>query len=467
MKKIWTITLLVLLGIIAIIPMVLSLFKGNVYCDEGYYLSIVDSIGKGYIPYTTMSLGYPPLWFYILAGFKLIFHIPDGLYEPYLIIHYFTVFGCVCIIYRIVNTYIPNKVICYLSSIFFLLSSHWLRGNYVLLEIPSILFGLLSLYVILRKSNFKLINNIFAGFFASCACLCKQYGIGFLLLDIFMLSHNKTKKDIVPLLLGASIPIMLSFVLWGKSFGQIWISDYGAINTDANLRQELLGKIKQIGWGISYLILMIFPGILLCGFTFRYKIDKEKHTILLLSIFGITGFLLQFFFNRSLHYFLYLLPFVCILFGIFVEWAHNQNKMLKYISICLLSLSFVGGIVHTYYRVVLKIYLTGQDRSGYYAVGKEIKDALPNGSTVYFPFEYGPYEQYFFSGFLPPNIEHIGYSFGPLGLSEHERKLQASSADFIIIRKDANVYDELLLNEIKSRAETSLSDVYMLVYSKK
>ena len=77
------------IGIITtLIPIIGSLVNGILHVDEPILLVEMERIAEGYVPYVDMHLNYPPLWFYLMAGFKHLFHIPYGNYFFYHLIHY-------------------------------------------------------------------------------------------------------------------------------------------------------------------------------------------------------------------------------------------------------------------------------------------------------------------------------------------------------------------------------------------
>ena len=80
----WT---LVFAGTIsALVPIILSFWKA-VWVDPAVILVEMERIAEGYVPYKTMHLNYPPLWFYMMVGLKKLFGIPYGCYNFYLSVH--------------------------------------------------------------------------------------------------------------------------------------------------------------------------------------------------------------------------------------------------------------------------------------------------------------------------------------------------------------------------------------------
>ena len=73
------------LGVILVLaPMIISLFRGEIYCDSAYYICHAQLLSQGMVPYEDFCFGYTPLWLYIAAALKILFRIPDGSFVFYL-----------------------------------------------------------------------------------------------------------------------------------------------------------------------------------------------------------------------------------------------------------------------------------------------------------------------------------------------------------------------------------------------
>ena len=60
------IVLLLGLSFFLVLAYALSAFRSMVNADAGYYLGVAELIHDGYVPYRDFSLGYTPIFFYIL-----------------------------------------------------------------------------------------------------------------------------------------------------------------------------------------------------------------------------------------------------------------------------------------------------------------------------------------------------------------------------------------------------------------
>ena len=70
------------LGVLSVLVLIIGSFFRSINVDEAVLLVEMERIAEGYVPYKTMHLNYPPLWFYINVALKSLFHIPYGCY-PY------------------------------------------------------------------------------------------------------------------------------------------------------------------------------------------------------------------------------------------------------------------------------------------------------------------------------------------------------------------------------------------------
>ena len=142
--------IIVLWGVICTAPMLMSMIKSGVESDSAYYICMAERIIDGYIPYVDLCLGYTPLWFYIEAALKAIFQIPNGLYWPYLLLFYVFSLATAYFFYRFLLCIKTSSIISYFGAGLFLLITHWLNGNCVLLEIPFMFWGMLACWLSLE-----------------------------------------------------------------------------------------------------------------------------------------------------------------------------------------------------------------------------------------------------------------------------------------------------------------------------
>ena len=100
-KKKTIYALIILLCVITIILKIIFSYFKDIWLDSAIILKEMESIYDGYVPYHTMHLNYPPLYFYWMAGLKWLFCIPYGCYHFYLTIQHLLLLGIGAFIYNI------------------------------------------------------------------------------------------------------------------------------------------------------------------------------------------------------------------------------------------------------------------------------------------------------------------------------------------------------------------------------
>ena len=60
---------------------------------------------------------------------------------------------------------------------------------------------------------------------------------------------------------------------------------------------------------------------------------------------------------------------------------------------------------------------------------------------------------YYLTNRMPPNIATIGYSFGPLGLSEEQGRKQAEVADFVLRFSKDYTFETFFTSDLKKQVE--------------
>lgn len=455
------------------IPIIGSLVNGAIDCDSAYYLLMVERIAEGYVPYKSLALGYTPLWFYIMAGIKFIFHIPYGAYEIYLFIHYLFVVGVSFFLYKIARI---NQVSSHLSVIgagLFILMSHWMQGNIILLEIPSVFWGLMSAYYIFKWKDSDSYKFIFIGIMAVSSFLTKQFGLGFFVLDIFLLLvYTKCKySKVVLFFIGYFLPLLLCWLIWKEAFVSLIFSDYGTVSAkQAGWDVSSISKLSQILDNLWFFIRRVVPFLLLIPIVIIYIIRRRLPSgiMILWCILGILGFALQFYFVQGgLHYMLYMLPFA-VLYIVFVL-SLPMNKVQKTISWSLLLIVFCFSTYSTYRNRVFKQYVNSDQKKGQVLLAEQVKQNLLKGETLWIVHG-GLYTVYYLANVLPPNIPSIGYSFGPLGINEEEASSQIDAADCILRFSADYPYESFFTERLKKQVEMIpcivLQDSVVLLHKK-
>ncbi len=424
----------------AIIPIIGSLVNGILHVDEPILLVEMERIAEGYIPYVDMHLNYPPLWFYIMAGLKHLFHIPYGNYSFYHFIHYIFVIANAILIAGICRRNGFGRLISWFSAWLFLIASHWMSGNAILFEMPSLFFGLLGLYLAQQQKS-RVYVYIIIGVITSCSFLIKQFGAGFfiLVLLVILLSENHNWKNIVAYCIGYAIPIGICLLIWREAFiSSVFLNGYGTTNAVDGTSMTLftwsnvLWVLKQLGW----LVIRCFPILLAIPLLFFHKLDKNQRVLFLIAIFGILGYSLQFLFvhwNTAglLHYFLYIIPFACLV----TAYLLNSCKYIigggKVLVISLLCITCLSSVYSTYYNRVWKIYMRSDGMKGDIEFSKKIASNIESGKTIWI-VDANLEKIYWLANILPPNMATVGYSCGSLEITKERAQLQVDSADYVL-----------------------------------
>lgn len=462
-KHIIRLSLLIIGLIITIVPIIGSLLNMYIDCDSAYYLSMVERISEGYVPYRTLNLGYTPLWFYIATIYKLLFNIPIGIYEPYLFLHYIFYVGCAFLIYKILQIFKFRKELCLFTSFLFVLMTHWLNGNAVLLEIPSMFFGLMSCYLVLKyQETESVLHYLWIGGICACSFLCKQFGLGFLPLALYLIiffnNDSRIKKSIF-LLIGYSIPIIACFIIWGKEFIPLILSGYGTTSAEsAGYDVSIQAKLMQIIGNCIYHFKRINPIIILSLLFVPVIFKQKKWKEYLFCLCGLLGFMLQFYFVKGgLHYQLYTIPFSVMVIAILLSL--NLKRWQKIIIYIFAGITITLTLYSTYNNRVYKLYIKSDLKQEQIDCAKWISENTEEGKTL-FIVHGGLFYNYYLTNTLPANISTIGYSFGPLGLNKNECRQQIDSADYILRFTKDYPYESFFTSDMKAKCEDMPSIYY-------
>lgn len=432
---------LAIIGILtAIIPIIGSLVNGILHVDEPILLVEMERIAEGYIPYIDMHLNYPPLWFYIMAGLKHLFHIPYGNYFFYHFIHYIFVIADAILIAGICRKNGFGRLVSRFSAWLFFIASHWMSGNAILFEMPSLFFGLLGLYLAqLQKPRVYMYMII--GLITSCSFLIKQFGAGFfiLVLLVILLSEKHNWKNIVVYCVSYAIPIGICLLIWHEAFiSSVFLNGYGTTNAVDGTSMTLftwsnvVWVLKQLGW----LVIRCFPILLAIPLLFFHKLDKDQRALFFIAIFGILGFLLQFLFVHweiagLLHYYLYIIPFACFVTSYLLDNYKKYCGWGKMLVICMLCATCLLSVYSTYYNRVWKIYINSNGMKGDVEFARSVASKVDEGSRVWI-VDANKENIYWFANLLPPNMKTVGYSTGSLEITKERAQLQIDSADYVL-----------------------------------
>ena len=424
-----------LLVLLCTVPALLSVLYAPIAADSGYYLSVVERISEGLMPYDDFALGYTPLYFFLLVFLKKIFSIGIS-YEFFLSIHYIFLYICALMIYRIIGKITENKNNAFYASILFILMSHWLEGNAVLLEIPSVMFGLWGLCIIVSK-YFSVSKFVLAGLLFSLSFLVKQYGLGFFILGlIWLLLLNSNYKLYVFMIIGFVLPIVICISVFGGNFVSI-LNGSGYGNT-ISLEITSITIYERF----KYLLVRISPALLVSLLFFvlfiRKRLIVRQITVFLI---GVIGFLFQFAFGTFTHYYLYIIPFVVII----IFTVYSNITRFRSIFLLFIFVTFFLNFYSTFYNRVYKIYIKSYAiKSKQLELADKLQAEIPQNATLYIA-DIGLVSQYYLSNRIPPNLKKSGYTFG-IALTPEEHLNQIKSADYVL--KFSKEYNDFGLNTL-------------------
>ena len=426
----YQIFLKILAVIVAAIPFAICFIYESVYCDSAYYLAISERVSEGFLLYRDVHCGYAPLWFYLAAGVRMLFCIPLGCYWPYLLVYDLFYLAAGIILYKLIKNFTENKSIAFFCAWLFFPLSFWQYGYAVFLEIPSVFFGLLSSWLIIRLGGKTYWHYLWIGAIASMAFLTKQYGAGFLILDIYLILFfgNSSWKSIAIFLVGYLLPILACILIWQQDILMLFSNGYGTTTAvSAGRDVSLLSKLGDI----------VNNGLRFCGDACPAALvgllivwnSKQQNRLryFMFALCGILGFALQFYFSSARHYRIFMIPFACLLMA---EMLVTQTPLwlswIKYLAI----LWTVGASLYNAYHIVdfrLDDY-TPDDRK---TISCNIRQYVPE-SDILWPTQGSYFDVVFTTCTRVPNLSTVAYSFGPLGLDEEKAMEQLKAAQWVV-----------------------------------
>lgn len=431
-KVVWQ-AFLVLSVPLALAPMVLCVIGMPMDSDDSYYLSIMERIAEGKLLYRDVSTGYTPLWFYMMAGFKWLFHIPVGCIEAYRTFHFVMQLLCAFFLFKIIKCFGINWRIAYFCAWLLVMTSHWIQGNCLILEIPTVMFGLLAIWLIMARTKSEVLSFFVAGLAASCSFLCKQYGFGFFFLCLFLMLfwRKSNAKMVLVFVLGFLIPVLVCLAIWGHLIiAKTLLNGYGT-TIDKSYGRGADYKINNMLSGCRLLFRRVVPALPVT-LLFIPLIVREKKTIMaVFGWLGVLGFLLQYWFHFEPHYVLIILPFAMILFALVISLLPKARKILRVLFLVVLLAEVSYSVYADYHNRIGKLYLHPEYQQKMKSLSEEVKKRIPEGATLYIP-NGGLYFVYYQTNITPPNLSTMGYSYGGAGFTVEEAYKQVEAADYVL-----------------------------------
>ena len=419
--------------VLAVLPMVLCVYGNPLTCDESYYLSVMERMMEGKRLYKDVNTSYPPLWFFLMAGWKWLFHISSGCAEPYFVLHFTTQILAAFFLYKIICSLEIDRKIAFFCSWLFIMTGHWLQGNLLILEMSSIMFGLLSLWLVINQQTERIWRFFLGGLASACAFLCKQYGLGFFILAMaLMIFKFKVKGGRMGVfVLGFALPILACLIAYGDNLvTSTLLNGYGTTIDKSYGRTFALNK-ERIFHGFKLLCNRTAPVLFVTLLFIPKCVREKKGWMLVFGWLGILGFMMVYYFDFCLHYMLYVLPFVMIIMAITFSVLRETRMWLRVLFVMGMVFTVGYSMYADYHNKVWKLYLHPQYKQSEIDLSKEVKARIPEGATLWIP-NGGVYFVHFLANTTVPNLSTISYSFSDGGLTREEAVEQAEAADFIL-----------------------------------
>ena len=418
---------------LALAPMVLCVMGMPMGSDDAFYLSTVERIAEGKMLYKDVATGYNPLWFYMMLGLKWLFHIPVGCIEAYRAFHFVIQLLSAFFLFKIIRCFEINWRIAYFCSWLFVMNSHWAQGNELDLEVSTAMFGLFAIWMVMINTKADRICFFIAGIAASCSFLCKQYGLGFFFLCLFLMLFWRKSGGIriLVFVLGFSFPVLMCYAIWGYDLITMTLLNGYGTTIDESYGRGADYKMGMILSGSLFFFKRVAPASLVT-LLFVPLIVREKKTIMAVFCWlGILGFLLQFWFNTEPHYTLLILPFAIILYALVISLLPKAKKIISVLFLVALLGEVSYSVYADYHNRIGKLYMHPEYQQSMERLSDEVKRRIPEGATLYIP-NGGLYFVYYQTNITPPNLSTIGYAYGGAGLTVDGAFKQTESADYVL-----------------------------------
>lgn len=439
-KNKWIIRTLYLIGILLVVGPVYYSFKSAIWLDPAIIMTEMESVAKGYIPYKTMHLNYPPLFFYMMVGLKKLFGIPYGFYNFYLFFNYLFLIGSAVCLDVIGRQFSGKKILSDFSAWLYVLVMLKLGADSVMFAVPSVFFGLLSCMLCLLLKEKQPIFFIIIGMIAVCSFLIKQFGAGYFALVLYLIfcfcDKKKWEKSLC-FCLGYVIPIVIVLIVFGWEFVESTLLNGYGTTTSALKGEDVsigfkIARIKEYSvQSIIHSFMIVVSAI--CLLPIFYEQMKWKE--ILFCFCGFAGFCMQYYFCGSghPHYRQYMAPFAILMIPIMTMLDFKKNYVA--IVIC-----FVG-LFSTMYKPIrnsLKFSLK-KPMQHYCEMGRiyqqkqadEICKYVEEGSSIWIA-NTELLHFYYFTDMATPNMKQVGYSAGPWEITVESATLQVKSADYVL-----------------------------------
>lgn len=339
--------------------------------DASYYIGVTRLLIEGKTPFVDFALSYSPLSFYLMCIPLSIFGSTYTCAITMLyLIHIINAF----LVFMILRKETHSNKKAWLGAILFLLFSFLFEGCMYVLEPFVVFFGLIA-FLFLRNESF--IGLFFVGFFCACSFLCKQYGLGFIILALIyvLVKNNYTKRSVNKILI-VLLGFLFSFAIFITCMvvQGIEISQLFSLSGADYERNGLRGLLAAC----YYLFRKLSPLYISLIISLVYYKKVLKNCFWFVCVIGIVGFMLPCYVRFYKHYLLLALPFMVFLIIYSIQFIKRDlYKRVFVLWIILLSLLPLYSM-HNIYQGWCS-YRKNQD-----LLSKQIANYIPEGETNVF-----------------------------------------------------------------------------------
>ena len=446
----------------------------HAYCndvDSGYYLSISNRISEGYTLYKDVACGYTPLHIYLCAGLRYLFNLPYNCYWPYLLFQQLLRIGGALFVFGIAREMKAKRFASALAATYVCMLFFKEEGTSVLLEVPSVFWGLAGCYAILKLRDKNPWHGLWMGLLLSFAYLSKQYGLGFLPLALLLIFFSTQRKEwwrrLVAILVGYMIPIIFVILIFGRDFYYVLFPTYGTTfiegtGVEYTLTMRIESILKAMLRNCTNYALIVVTSLLLLP----HAIKQKQWKMYVFCLCGYLGFSLQYYFTLTpaMHYALYMMPFVALLIAwISLVDSPRWLKTIVWLSVVYIFLQrgfrLCERNIPSWRREFASDFI--RNMSNY------CDENIPPKSVVFLE-DWFLEPIYFNAEIMPPLIKEYGYSFGPSGMKYSQAIEQLQQADFAIFKirtnyteKSVYYFAEQLFQQIKEYPYNEYAGYYI------
>lgn len=404
---------------------ILTICKHEINADSCFYIAVSRLLNDGLVLFVDFNPGYTPLSFYIMQ-------------LPQLVVgQNFTALLTILYAIQFVNSYILYKI-CYketgssnlsnFAAILFMMVSLMWCPEYIL-EPFILFFGLLSVFCWYRKGKKYL---VLCGFLCFCSFWSKQYGLGFLCLA---LAYALIKGNFSRLSFRDAGIIFLGFLIGTFVFVSLLILQGIDLSSMAKLNGGSYEKDGIQGLIEGYILLLkMLPLLLLPTLLVLLKIRQSVKTpIIIVSVCGILGFMLQCYVRLYGHYLQLAIPFCAMLF-VAIPKIINKKDYRTYYKFALI---FVLLFPLRFFIPSCFALLQSTEKQNQINCAAQVTNFIPDGTDGVFASQDMLYVT-LLNSYNPPMLLKYGLSNGFVRKPEEIMDLCQNASYCIIGVKEAN-----------------------------